>query len=93
MTPDVKPPTSFTVPTGPIPPSAELLKRRWTIRELRRLPKEWQKAILRAQAAAAEKFYRTDPEVLAWEAVGLTDLYGESSNIETCRTQTGRKFP
>jgi hypothetical protein len=85
MTPEVKPTAPFTIPTGPIPPAAELLKRRWTIRELRRLPKEWQKAIMEAASEAAREYYLTDPEVREWDRCGQEDLNAESSNTETRR--------
>jgi len=71
------------VESGPIPPAEELLKRRWSIAELRKLPQEWQDAILEAQAEFAAPFYRNDPELTAFEAFGPDDLHGESSNTET----------
>lgn len=58
-------------------------KKRWTAGELLKLPLEERNAILEAAAAVAEKEYRTNPELTAFEAFGKDDLYGESSNTET----------
>jgi hypothetical protein len=40
-------------------------------------------AILEAAAAIAEKDYRNDPDLTAFEAYGKDDLYGESASTET----------
>lgn len=58
-------------------------KKRWTAAELRELPPEERNAILEAAAALAEEEYRTNPELMAFEAFGKDDLYGESSSTET----------
>ena len=47
--------------------------------ELRRMPIDERMAILRAQAAIAEKSYRHDRELTSFEAFGEDDLYGDSS--------------
>lgn len=56
--------------------------RRWTARELRKLPAHERDAILEAAAALAESEYRNNPELTAFEAFGKEDLHGESSNTE-----------
>jgi hypothetical protein len=58
-------------------------RNRWTAKELRRLPAQQRDAILEAAAAPAEKEYRNNPQLTAFEAFGKNDLYGESSNTET----------
>ena len=59
------------------------LGRRWTAAELRKLPPAQRDAILEAAAALAEKDYRHDRQLTAFEAFGTDDLYGESSSSET----------
>ena len=54
----------------------------WTAAELRRLPPAERDAILAAAAAAAERDYRTDPELTAFDAFGEDDLHGESADAE-----------
>ena len=43
------------------------------------MPIDERMAILRAQAAIAEKSYRHDRELTSFEAFGEDDLYGDSS--------------
>jgi hypothetical protein len=57
--------------------------RRWTAAELRKLPPEQRDAILEAAAALAEEDYRNDPQLTAFEAYGMDDLYGDSSSTQT----------
>jgi hypothetical protein len=57
-------------------------RKRWTAAELRKLSPAERDAILEAAAALAEKEYRTNPELTAFEAFGKDDLYGESSSTE-----------
>ena len=57
--------------------------RRWTAAELRKLPPAQRDAILEAAAALAEKDYRNDAPLTAFEAFGKDDLYGDSSSAET----------
>lgn len=64
-------------------PSLEEPVRTWDPEELRKLPAAERDAILTAEAAIAEDFYRNDPELTALEAFGMGDLYGESSNTES----------
>jgi hypothetical protein len=63
--------------------TATTLKKRWTARELMRLPADQRDAILEAAAAQAEAEYRTNPDLTATEAFGAEDLYGDSANAET----------
>ncbi len=56
--------------------------RRWTASELRKLPTEQRDAILEAAAAAAEREYRTNAELTAFEAFGKDDLYGDSADTK-----------
>ena len=58
-------------------------KKRWSASELRKLPRARRDRILRAAAALADKEYRKDRSLTAFEAFGEKDLYGESSNTET----------
>jgi acyl-CoA reductase-like NAD-dependent aldehyde dehydrogenase len=53
--------------------------KRWTAAELRTLPAHERDAILQAAAEVAEKEYRNNPELTAFEAFGKDDLYGDSS--------------
>jgi hypothetical protein len=48
--------------------------KRWTARELRRLPPAQRDAILEAAAAQAEIDYRTDPSLTAFEAFAKESL-------------------
>jgi hypothetical protein len=57
--------------------------KRWTAAELRKLPATERDAIMEAAAILAEKDYRNNPELIAFEAFGKDDLYGESANSET----------
>ena len=55
-------------------------ERRWTAAELRELPTAERDAIMEAAAVRAEEEYRTNRELLAFEAFGKDDLHGESSS-------------
>ena len=57
--------------------------KRWTAAELRKLPAAERDAIMEAAAVLAEKDYRNNPELTAFEAFGKDDLYGESASSET----------
>jgi hypothetical protein len=57
--------------------------KRWTAAELRKLPATERDAIMEAAAVLAEKDYRNNPELTAFEAFGKDDLYGESASSET----------
>lgn len=57
--------------------------KRWTAAELRKLPPAERDAILEEVAALAEREYRKNPELTAFEAFGQHDLYGESSSSVT----------
>jgi hypothetical protein len=57
--------------------------KRWTAAELRKLPAAERDAIMEAAAFIAEKDYRNNPELTAFEAYGKDDLYGESASAET----------
>jgi hypothetical protein len=56
--------------------------KRWTAAELRKLPAAERDAILEAAAAIAEKDYRNNPEMTAFEAYSKDDLDGESASAE-----------
>ena len=66
-------------------PSTEFViaPRRWTPRELRKLPPGERDAILSAAALHAEVEYRHNRDLTAFEAFGKDDLHGESANAET----------
>ena len=66
-------------------PDTEHAARIWTPTELRKLSPEERGAILAAAAALAEEMYWNDPELTAFEAIGVDDLFGESSNSIYCR--------
>lgn len=57
--------------------------KRYSAAELRKLPPAQRDAILEAAAAMAERDYRNDSELTAFDAFGPDDVYGESSNAET----------
>ena len=57
--------------------------KRWKASELLKLPPEQRDAILEAAAIQAERDYRDDRELTAFEALGQDDLYVDSSNTET----------
>jgi hypothetical protein len=57
--------------------------RQISVKQLRKLPPRKRDAILRKAAKAAEKEYRSNRELTAFEAFGKQDLYGDSSNAET----------
>jgi hypothetical protein len=57
--------------------------KRWTAAELRKLAAAERDAIMEAAAALAEKDYRNNPELTAFEAYGKDDLYGESGSAVT----------
>ena len=57
--------------------------KRWTAAELRKLAPTGRDAILDEATALAERDYRDDPELTAFEAFGKDDLYGDSSSTET----------
>jgi hypothetical protein len=61
---------------------AILTARRWTAAELRKVPSAQRDAIMREAAALAERDYRNDPQLTAFEAFGKDDLHGESSSAE-----------
>jgi hypothetical protein len=46
------------------------------------MPPEERDAILEAAAALAEKEYRNNPELTAFEAFGKDDLYGDSADTQ-----------
>jgi hypothetical protein len=54
----------------------------WTVAELRALPPSQRDAILVVAAAAAERDYRTDPDLTAFDAFGEDDLHGETADAE-----------
>lgn len=58
-------------------PASRLPERRYTARELMRLPREERDRILALAAAEAEAEYRTNKELTALEAFGGDDLYDE----------------
>lgn len=62
---------------------AELLGRKWTASELRRLSAEARDVVLSAAAALAESDYRHNPELTDFEAFGADDLYGDISQSAT----------
>ena len=64
-------------------PTNAVTNRRWTAAELRKLPPAERDAIMEAAAALAEKEYRNNPELTAFEAFGKDDLYGDSADTET----------
>jgi hypothetical protein len=49
----------------------------WTAAELRALPPDQRDAVLEIAAALAEKDYRNDPQLTAFDAFGKDDLYGD----------------
>ena len=51
-----------------------------TATEVRKLPRAQRIAILEAAAQIAERDYRHDVQLTAFEAFGRDDLYGDSSN-------------
>ena len=57
--------------------------KRWTASELRKLPQAERDAILAAAAALAEKEYRNNPELTAFDAFGEGDLHASSADTET----------
>jgi hypothetical protein len=57
--------------------------KQWTAAELRKLPASQRDAMLAEAAAAAERDYRDDPQLTAFEAFGKEDLHGDSSAAET----------
>jgi hypothetical protein len=57
-------------------------EKQWTAAELRKLPVQQRDAILAAQAALLEEEYRSNPELISFEAFGKDDLYVDSSNTE-----------
>ena len=56
--------------------------RTWTAAQLRKLSPNERDAILEAAAAAAEKEYRTNRQLTAFEAFGEDDRHADSSNDE-----------
>jgi hypothetical protein len=63
--------------------------KRWTAAELRKLPPEQRNAVLEAAALLAEKEYRSNPALTAFEAFGKDDLYIDSSSTEERRNLDG----
>ena len=57
---------------------SEDLERAWSLEELLALPKARRSKIVRHQAAMAAEYYRTDPEVLEWEKLGVGDIYDDA---------------
>jgi acyl-CoA reductase-like NAD-dependent aldehyde dehydrogenase len=53
-----------------------------TATEIRKLSRAQRVAILEAAAQIAEREYRHDAELTAFEAFGKDDLYGDSSSAE-----------
>jgi len=53
-----------------------------TARSLRQLGPAARQALLEAAAASAEREYRSNTELTAFEAFGREDLHGESTNAE-----------
>ena len=58
-------------------------KQKWTAEQVRKLPADKRDAILRTAAKLAERDYRCDPELSAFDAFGKDDLHGESSSAPT----------
>jgi len=57
-------------------------EKQWTAAELRKLPVQQRDVILAAQAALLEEEYRSNPELISFEAFGKDDLSVDSSNTE-----------
>jgi len=57
-----------------------VFRKRWTAKEVRKLPPAERDAILAAAAREADAEYRSNRELTAFEAFGKDDLYGESAN-------------
>lgn len=55
-------------------------KRYWTAAELRRMLPEKRDAILAASVTSAEKEYRLETQLTAFEAFSEADLHGDSSD-------------
>ena len=61
--------------------SAEpIVHKKWTAKEVRKLPQAERDALLAAAALQAEAEYRGNRELTAFEAYGKDDLHGESAN-------------
>ena len=56
--------------------------KRLTAIELLKLPPAKRDRILRAAAKKAEREYRSNPALTAYEAFGPDDLHGESANTK-----------
>ncbi|HEU5118606.1 MAG TPA: hypothetical protein VFT74_18560, partial [Isosphaeraceae bacterium] len=56
--------------------------RRITVEELRNFPAEERDRVLEAQARMAERYYRRDPELTAFETFGEGDLYDHDQPAE-----------
>ena len=65
------------------PPKNGRRKKRWTAKELLKLPLEQRTPILEKMAAEAEHEYRTNPELTATVNCGLEDLYDEYPDPES----------
>ena len=64
-------------------PSKTTPGKRWTARELRKLPAEQRDAILEAAATQAAEDNCKDRQLTAFEAFGKEDLHVDSSATET----------
>ena len=54
-----------------------------TVYDLRRLSPVERQAALEAAAALAQREYRDDPDLTAFEAFGKGDLHGDSASAQT----------
>jgi len=57
-----------------------IVHKKWTAKEVRKLPQVERDALLAAAALQAEAEYRSNRELTAFEAYGKDDLHGESAN-------------
>lgn len=64
---------------------AETKPKRWTARELRKLPPSERDAIMAIAALQAERDYRNNPELTAFDAFGEDDIHGDSADTQTRR--------
>ena len=65
------------------PSATDSTVKRWTARELRKLPPVERDRILEAAAIDAEHEYSTNAALTDFEAFGKDDLYGDSANAQT----------
>jgi hypothetical protein len=59
------------------------MTKRWKASELLKLPAHQRNVILEAAAAMADKEYRNNPDLTAFEAFGKDDLHGDSASTRT----------